>query len=61
LENIEADIRSALPSVTVLTHLESLNDPASWEDMSLDRIDTQPAESPGKHQRQPSDEDENVG
>ena len=37
LESIEADIRRAMPSVTVFTHLESLNDPASWEDTQLDR------------------------
>jgi cation diffusion facilitator family transporter len=40
LEDIEADIRSALPGVIVFTHLESLNDPASWEDTELDRKDT---------------------
>jgi cation diffusion facilitator family transporter len=39
LENIEADIRRALPGVTVFTHLESLNDPASWDDTNLDRPD----------------------
>jgi cation diffusion facilitator family transporter len=39
LERIEADIRQVLPSVTVFTHLESLNDPASWEDIALDRED----------------------
>jgi cation diffusion facilitator family transporter len=37
LEQIEADIRRALPGVTVFTHLESLNDPRSWDDISLDR------------------------
>jgi cation diffusion facilitator family transporter len=37
LERIEADIRAALTNVTVFTHLESLDDPASWEDISLDR------------------------
>jgi cation diffusion facilitator family transporter len=37
LERIEADVRSTLPNVTVFTHLESLDDPASWEDISLDR------------------------
>ena len=37
LESIEADIRKVLPNVTVFTHLESLNDPASWDDTSLDR------------------------
>jgi cation diffusion facilitator family transporter len=57
LENIEADIRHAIPRVTVFSHLESLNDPASWEDTSLDRTETPPIESPAKHQRQPSDGD----
>lgn len=37
LERIEADIRRALPNTSVLTHLESLEDPASWEDIPLDR------------------------
>lgn len=37
LESIESDIRKALPNVTVFTHLESLNDPASWDDTNLDR------------------------
>lgn len=40
LESMEADIRHAMPSVTVFTHLESLNDPASWDDTDLDRPDT---------------------
>jgi cation diffusion facilitator family transporter len=39
LERIEADIRHVLPGVTVFTHLESLNDPASWDDTALDRPD----------------------
>jgi cation diffusion facilitator family transporter len=37
LEIIETDIRRAIPNVTVMTHLESLDDPASWDDVSLDR------------------------
>lgn len=37
LERIEADIRSALPGSTVFTHLESLEDPSSWEDQTLER------------------------
>ncbi len=37
LERIEADLRAAVTNVTVMTHLESLDDPASWEDQSLDR------------------------
>jgi cation diffusion facilitator family transporter len=40
LEDIEANIRRALPGVIVFTHLESLDDPASWEDDDLDRNDT---------------------
>jgi cation diffusion facilitator family transporter len=37
LEKIEADLRGALPNVAVFTHLESLSDPASYQDQSLDR------------------------
>ena len=37
LERIEAELRLALPNITVFTHLESLEDPASWEDTSLVR------------------------
>jgi cation diffusion facilitator family transporter len=37
LERIEADIRGVVANVTVLTHLESLDDPASWDDQTLDR------------------------
>jgi cation diffusion facilitator family transporter len=37
LERIEADIRSALPNASVMTHLESLDDPTSWDDEELDR------------------------
>lgn len=40
LENIEADIRNVIPGVTVFTHLESLDDPTSWDDMYLDRKDS---------------------
>jgi cation diffusion facilitator family transporter len=32
MELIEHDIRDALPNVMVLTHLESTNDPASWDE-----------------------------
>jgi len=38
LDKIESDIRRALPDATVFTHLESLDDPASWEDQSLERV-----------------------
>lgn len=37
LEQFEAEIRAALPEAVVFTHLESLDDPASWEDEPLVR------------------------
>jgi divalent metal cation (Fe/Co/Zn/Cd) transporter len=37
LDKIEADIRKKLPEATMFTHLESLDDPASWDDQSFDR------------------------
>jgi len=42
LERIESEIRAVVPNVTVLTHLESLDDPASWEDQALDRVAAPP-------------------
>jgi len=39
LERIEADIRRALPPVTVDTHLEPLGDPAALSDQDLHRPD----------------------
>lgn len=35
LDKIEADIRRALPDSVIFTHLESLDDPASWADEKL--------------------------
>jgi cation diffusion facilitator family transporter len=37
VDRIETDICAALPNTTVFTHLESLSDPASWHDISLER------------------------
>ncbi len=37
LEQIERDIRAAVPGLTVFTHLEPLEDPVSFEDTRLDR------------------------
>lgn len=37
LEHIEADVRGSLPNVSILTHLESLDDPASYDDVALER------------------------
>ncbi|CAN5449785.1 cation diffusion facilitator family transporter [soil metagenome] len=39
LEQIEADIRRAVAGTIVFTHLESLDDPASWNDIELDRLE----------------------
>lgn len=36
-EQMESEIRAALPRTTVITHLEPLEDPVSLEDISLDR------------------------
>ncbi len=47
LERMEADIRLAIPNVHVLTHLESLDDPASWDDMGLDRATQPTPQQPG--------------
>lgn len=38
-EAIEQDIRSTLPATTVFTHIEPLDNPASWADTELDRSD----------------------
>jgi len=40
LEEIERDLRAALPHATIFTHLEPLDDPASFEDQQLDRAGT---------------------
>jgi len=40
LERIEDDIRRAVSDAVVFTHLESLDDPASWEDETLERRQT---------------------
>lgn len=37
LEKIESDLRAVLPGGSIFTHLEPLNDPASWDDEPLDR------------------------
>lgn len=53
LETIEADVRRALPSATVFTHLEPLDDPASFDDTGLDRPEPEASPdggSPSAHQ-----------
>jgi len=52
LERIEADIRHRLPLITVFTHLEPQEDPLSWEDQELDRLEAA-ADSPGARDGKP--------
>jgi cation diffusion facilitator family transporter len=40
LEQLERDIRSAVPGAQLFTHLEPQGDPAAWEDIELDREDS---------------------
>jgi cation diffusion facilitator family transporter len=40
LDRIEAEVRRALPDAVMFTHLESLDDPASWDDEPLERGET---------------------
>jgi len=39
LEAIEQDVRRALSPVNVITHLEPVEDPVSWQDTDLNRVD----------------------
>jgi len=39
LERLEAEVRTVVPNCVIDTHLESLDDPASWHDVGLDRKD----------------------
>jgi cation diffusion facilitator family transporter len=39
LEDLEADLRKALPNIVITTHLEPIEDPTSYKDMSIDRAD----------------------
>jgi cation diffusion facilitator family transporter len=39
LEQLERDIRAAVPGAQLFTHLEPQGDPAAWEDIALDRKD----------------------
>ncbi len=37
LETIEDQVRQVVPAATVFTHIEPIEDPASWQDQKLDR------------------------
>ncbi|RRR66383.1 MAG: cation transporter [Candidatus Viridilinea halotolerans] len=39
LEELEAEVRRVLPNTTVFTHLEPLEDPSSFADQHLDRVE----------------------
>ena len=56
-ERIESDLRRALPKVSVFTHLESIDDPASWDDTTLDRAENRSGESTPESPPQPSADD----
>jgi cation diffusion facilitator family transporter len=58
LERIESELHVVLPNVTVFTHLESLDDPASWNDVTLDRTETPSVVTSAKPQQA---SDENTG
>lgn len=60
LERIESDIRNVLESATVFTHLESLDDPSSWDDVNLDRINIQPTEPLTQNPEKSLDEENNI-
>jgi cation diffusion facilitator family transporter len=42
VEDLERDIRTALPNATVFTHLEPVEDPVAFEDITLDRETSPP-------------------
>lgn len=39
LERTEVDVRATLPHTTIFTHIESLEDPTSFDDATLDRFE----------------------
>lgn len=60
LEQIEAEIRVELSGVTVFTHLESLDDPASWKDTNLDRVEILSIDTAEEQQPLSSGEEANL-
>ncbi len=53
IERIEAELRGKLPMVTLFTHLESRDDPSSWDDITLDREETSMTDKTGKRYDHP--------
>ncbi len=46
IEEIERDVRAAIPNASILTHLEAVEDPSSFADEGLDRAPAGGAEPP---------------
>lgn len=42
-ERVEDDLRAAVPGLIVFTHMEPVEDPASWQDVALERTRDEPA------------------
>jgi cation diffusion facilitator family transporter len=51
VERVEADLRAAVPGLTCLTHVEPLEDPASFADLDLDRQVLPPSVDEGRTRR----------
>jgi cation diffusion facilitator family transporter len=47
VERVEADLRGAVPNLTVVTHIEPLEDPRSFADIDLDPTAVPPSARPG--------------
>jgi cation diffusion facilitator family transporter len=47
VEQVEADLRSVVPDLTVVAHVEPLEDPRSFADEELDRTEVPPSARPG--------------
>jgi divalent metal cation (Fe/Co/Zn/Cd) transporter len=47
VERVEADLRAVVPDLTVLSHVEPLEDPRSFADVDLDHRDVPPSARPG--------------
>ncbi len=57
VERLEADLRAALPGTTVFTHVEPLEDPASFADEGLDRLSLPPSHGPDRRAARRSEPD----
>ena len=58
VERIENDLCVELSNITVFTHLESLDDPKSWNDTRLERTGVVPSSSVSMDQPKSSEDDD---